>query len=97
MPDADLRVLCGQGVREVPGAVRGVVVHDENIRVRERAADGLHEARQVVPFVVSGRDHKRAEHVTSARTYRESSVRGKRGKLPLTGAGNPLIEWPSWP
>ena len=70
--DADPRIGRGEGVGELPGTVRGVVVHDQQRGVGQGSPDRLRHRWQVLDLVVGGKDNPRAR----GRLLRLSGDRG---------------------
>ena len=54
--DLDVRIGLGQLVRDVAGAVRAVVVHDQQVGLGQRGPDPAGDRFQVLPLVVSRHD-----------------------------------------
>src|SRR5262245_49154837 len=57
MNDADTRLSPSQAIGDLPGAVRGVVVHDQHVQIGPRDEDSAHEPLQVLTLVVGRDDH----------------------------------------
>ena len=57
--DLYVRVGLGQLVGDVTGAIRAVVVHHEQVSLRQRGPDPARDRLQVLPLVVGGHDDDR--------------------------------------
>ena len=49
-------------VRNLPGAVGGIAVHDEHVHLDRQRQKPLHHAREIFPFIDRRQDDERAVH-----------------------------------
>jgi hypothetical protein len=55
------RVACAHALEQRAGAIRRIVVDEQDVDVETQRTDRLHHARSIVPFVIRRDDHQRFE------------------------------------